>query len=80
MHAYIRFMSRNPIVWASLLSRNMLPGVVNTHKSTRELLHRILEGAPVPDLEDLSIPVLVSAFDVTRFLIRTGIMLLVFST
>lgn len=57
---------RNPIVWASLLSRNVLPGVVNIHRSTHELLDRILDGQAVPDLEDGAIPVLVSAFDVTR--------------
>ena len=53
-------------MWASLFSRNMLPGVVNIHKSTRELLERILEGQSVPDLDQNSIPVLVSAFDITR--------------
>ncbi|CAN0186321.1 unnamed protein product [Pylaiella littoralis] len=62
--------SRNPIVWASLLSRNVLPGVVNIHRSTHELLGRILEGQAVPDLEDGPIPVLVSAFDVTRLKTR----------
>lgn len=53
-------------MWASLLSRNVLPGVVNIRRSTYKLLDRILDGAQVPDLEHLSIPVLVSAFDVTR--------------
>lgn len=53
-------------MWASLFSRNLLLGVVNIHRSTAELLPRILEGRTVPDLEDNSIPVLVSAFDVTR--------------
>lgn len=57
---------RNPIIWASLFSRNLLPGVVNIHRSTQELLCRILEGQPVPDLDRGAIPVLVSAFDATR--------------
>lgn len=53
-------------MWASLFSRNLLPGVVNIHRSTHELLSRILEGQPVPDLDESPIPVLVSAFDATR--------------
>ena len=57
---------RNPILWSSLFSRNLLPGVVNIHRSTRELLSRILEGQPVPDLDRGAVPVLVSAFDPTR--------------
>lgn len=40
---------------------------MNVHRSTHELLGRILEeGQAVPDLEEGPIPVLVSAFDVTR--------------
>lgn len=57
---------RNPLVFAPLLSRNVLPGVVNVYKSARESLDRILEGETLPKLEDYPIPVLVSAFDVTR--------------
>lgn len=58
-------------MWASFFSRNLLPGVVNIHKSTRELLDRIMEGQRVPDLDDNPIPVHVSAFDVTRWIYRT---------
>ncbi|CAM9187783.1 unnamed protein product [Ectocarpus sp. 12 AP-2014] len=58
--------ARNPIIWASLFSRNLLPGVVNIHRSTRELLDRILEGQAAPDLDKSALPVLVSAFDTTR--------------
>lgn len=50
----------------------MLPGVVNIHRSTHELLDRILEGQAVPDLDKNPIPVLVSAFDVTRREYGTG--------
>ncbi|CAM9112090.1 unnamed protein product [Scytosiphon promiscuus] len=62
--------ARNPIIWASLFSRNVLPGVVNIHRSTHELLDRILDGQTPPDLDEGATPVIVSAFDPTRLKTR----------
>lgn len=58
---------RNPMIWASLFSRNVLPGVVNVYRSTHELLDRILDGQAPPNLDEGATPVVVSAFDPTRY-------------